>query len=123
MPRFAILKIRLILRGYYHEKAHFIYSDNRPFGPICCPRIGMEKTCSSCGWIKSDLTLKDRKWNCSSCGIVHDRDLNAAHNIKSFGLRDQLFLGTGRSEMKPLENTLCDQGSMKEEIQGLKTLG
>jgi putative transposase len=44
------------------------------------------KTCSSCGHIKDDLTLSDRDWTCKSCGIVHDRDLNAAINIKNFGL-------------------------------------
>jgi putative transposase len=43
------------------------------------------KTCSECGWIKRDLTLKDRTWTCE-CGAVHDRDVNAAKNIKSFAL-------------------------------------
>ncbi len=76
------------------------------------------KMCSSCGWIKSDLTLKDKKWKCEDCGIFHDRDINASKNILNFGLRDQLFLGAGRPKVKPLENTLCDQGSMKEETQG-----
>ena len=44
------------------------------------------KTCSVCGWIKKDLTLKDREWKCEKCGTEHDRDLNAAVNIKKFGL-------------------------------------
>ena len=33
-----------------------------------------------CGWVKEDLTLADRVWMCEQCGIVHDRDLNAAIN-------------------------------------------
>ena len=44
------------------------------------------KTCSVCGSIKQDLTLKDREWACDNCGIKHDRDINAAINIKKFGI-------------------------------------
>jgi putative transposase len=45
------------------------------------------KTCSTCGTIKEDLTLADREWTCGRCGTAHDRDLNAAKNIKAFGLK------------------------------------
>ena len=45
------------------------------------------KTCSCCGSIKKDLTLKDREYICSSCGLVIDRDYNASLNILSEGLR------------------------------------
>jgi putative transposase len=45
------------------------------------------KTCNSCNYIKQDLTLKDRKWTCSKCQTIHDRDLNAAINIKKQGLK------------------------------------
>lgn len=44
------------------------------------------KTCSSCGYIKQDLTLSDREWICERCGSSHDRDVNAAKNIKKYGL-------------------------------------
>lgn len=40
------------------------------------------KTCSECGWVKHDLTLKDREFRCEDCGIVLDRDLNAARNLQ-----------------------------------------
>lgn len=43
------------------------------------------KRCSDCGMINDFLTLADREWMCS-CGAHHDRDLNAAKNIKFFGL-------------------------------------
>jgi len=45
------------------------------------------KTCCVCGTIKDDLTLKDREWTCEGCGTHHDRDWNAAINIKNEGLR------------------------------------
>lgn len=39
------------------------------------------KTCSECGAIKKDLKLSDRTYICSECGMVLDRDLNAAINL------------------------------------------
>ena len=39
------------------------------------------KTCSGCGWIHEDLTLTDRIFTCQQCGVVLDRDENAALNL------------------------------------------
>lgn len=44
------------------------------------------KMCS-CGEINNELTLKEREWTCVHCGSVHNRDVLAANNIKTFGLR------------------------------------
>jgi len=41
------------------------------------------KTCHVCGYRNENLKLKDRSWQCI-CGKIHDRDLNAALNIKKF---------------------------------------
>lgn len=43
------------------------------------------KMCHDCGYVNQDLTLSDRVWICESCGISHDRDINAAINIKNEG--------------------------------------
>jgi putative transposase len=40
------------------------------------------KRCSGCGWIDADLTLSDRTYSCEQCGLVLDRDLNAAINLE-----------------------------------------
>ncbi|GAX08029.1 transposase [Secundilactobacillus silagincola] len=37
--------------------------------------------CSSCGYDDGRHTLDIRQWTCPSCGINHDRDINAAMNI------------------------------------------
>ena len=49
--------------------------------------LTLSKTCSNCGNIKKDLTLKERVVNCSACGRKIDRDYNAALNILREGLR------------------------------------
>lgn len=43
------------------------------------------KTCNNCGYIKQDLTLKDRNWICPKCHTEVDRDYNAALNILKQG--------------------------------------
>jgi putative transposase len=45
------------------------------------------KTCSRCDWIHDDLTLAERVFVCHECGLVMDRDHNAALNIRKEALR------------------------------------
>ena len=44
------------------------------------------KRCSGCGHTLSSLPLSIRQWDCPECGMSHDRDINAATNIKAAGL-------------------------------------
>ena len=69
------------------------------------------KTCSHCGHVYRQLTLKDREWTCPVCGTHHDRDLNAAVNIKHFGLSEQKSVPLVRGEFKPVEQSLMDDRS------------
>ncbi|HET6187858.1 MAG TPA: IS607 family element RNA-guided endonuclease TnpB [Trebonia sp.] len=45
------------------------------------------KTCSGCGAVKAKLLLSERTYACTSCGMVADRDLNAARNLAEYGNR------------------------------------
>lgn len=47
------------------------------------------KRCNSCGNINKELKLSDRTWTCKKCSVTHDRDVNAALNIKDYGLGQQ----------------------------------
>jgi putative transposase len=55
------------------------------------------KLCGACGTVNQSLTLNDRNWTCS-CGAAHDRDLNAARNIKKEGLVQISIVAVGHSE-------------------------
>ncbi|MCR4911221.1 MAG: transposase [Bacilli bacterium] len=43
--------------------------------------------CSECGYRKTDLALENKTWICPNCGVKHNRDHNAAVNIKKEGIR------------------------------------
>lgn len=72
------------------------------------------KTCSVCGWKYKDLKLRERSWVCPECGTHHDRDMNAAINIREFGLKALLL---EREEVKPVECPLVDDRSSEPKKQ------
>lgn len=39
------------------------------------------KTCSGCGAVKAKLLLSEREYVCKTCGLIMDRDANAARNL------------------------------------------
>ena len=81
------------------------------------------KTCGKCGYVYKGLKLNERNWTCPECGTHHDRDFNAACNIKEFGLK---ALPTERGKVKPVDCPLVDdrprvlksRGRMKQEKRG-----
>lgn len=76
------------------------------------------KTCSTCGNINQSLELKDREWTCEACLTIHDRDINAAVNIKNFAfVRD---IGRNPPELTLVElnkiHAKAGDSTMKQEI-------
>lgn len=74
------------------------------------------KLCHVCGTINKDLTLSQREWVCGSCNTVLDRDLNAAMNIKTFGLARY---ATGPERPVGLGEMPSLEGSMNREANRL----
>ena len=68
------------------------------------PWYPSSKTCSGCGRVESDLKLSDRVFRCE-CGLVIDRDLNAAINLRN------LILPRVTREVTPVEIPGWDRGS------------
>ena len=75
------------------------------------------KTCSKCGYVHKNLQLSDRTFVCPSCGFEIDRDHNAGINLKNYGLKE---LGLGQPEIKPVETSMHEVESVKQEA--LKSL-
>ncbi|MGB7273935.1 MAG: RNA-guided endonuclease TnpB family protein [Geitlerinemataceae cyanobacterium] len=56
------------------------------------------KRCSNCGYVVEKMPLDIRQWKCPSCGITHDRDVNASVNILAAGLAVSVCGATVRPE-------------------------
>ena len=50
------------------------------------PWFPSSKTCSNCGQVLEKLDLSMREWTCEGCQATHDRDVNAAKNIRIKGI-------------------------------------
>ena len=77
------------------------------------------KTCNSCETINRDLKLKDRIFECPSCGYIEDRDLNAAYN-----LRDQYPEFRGNLRLRSVKQTIvatAKSDTMKQELTNSKS--
>ncbi|MFB2980897.1 RNA-guided endonuclease InsQ/TnpB family protein [Microseira sp. BLCC-F43] len=75
------------------------------------------KMCSCCGYVMENLPLDVREWSCPSCGIHHDRDGNAALNIRNEGIRI-LTVGGGNPVSA---NGACVRPDSRE-VKGLRAV-
>ena len=76
------------------------------------------KLCNCCGYKNTELELKDRTWLCPECNILHDRDINAAINIKNEGYKIKIGLSSPElmhQEIKPVGH----RGMMKENVKNM----
>ena len=72
------------------------------------------KTCSECGHKLEELPLAVREWTCPVCGSIHDRDVNAAINLKNMAVSSTVSAcgedGSGRRR-----KTAVKLASVKQE--------
>ena len=71
--------------GFYEFRRQLTYKTQWEGGTLLiAPRFyPSSKTCAGCGHKLDELPLSVREWQCPSCETVHDRDHNAALNLKS----------------------------------------
>lgn len=90
------IKLKIVYKSKLYEN-EIIFADR--FYPS-------SKLCSNCGFKKEDLKLSDRIYNCNSCGMKMDRDLNASFNLKN-------LIPKARGKFKPADHS---KSGRKQEI-------
>ena len=87
------------------------------------------KTCSGCGAAKATLPLSERSYDCEPCGLVLDRDLNAARNLAALAVKhdvagsgpetengggaDRKTRASGQVAVKPQPRTTTEVGKTR----------
>jgi putative transposase len=59
------------------------------------------KTCSGCGAVKAKLALSERTYLCDACGLVADRDVNAARNLLKLAASGAESLNAREGAVRP----------------------
>ena len=86
------------------------------------PEAGTSRMCSACGAASGPRGIEGlavRQWTCGSCGASHDRDVNAARNIRARGLAilAQQFAAAG--EAKAVEAAVNEIGGQHDRSVGV----
>ena len=83
------------------------------------------KTCSSCGSKYKELKLSEREWTCGFCGTKHDRDLNAAINLKNWPVehrfQDVENSSVDERSKDPKKHLVCETLKKKGSLEILET--
>lgn len=73
------------------------------------------KTCSACRHKLEALPLSVREWTCPACGVVHDRDVNAAINLKNMAVSSTVA-ACGEEGSGPTRKRRVKPASAKQEV-------
>ena len=81
------------------------------------------KICHCCDYRMNYMGLEIRNWTCPKCSTKHDRDINAAINIKNEGLRllDQGTVGNTETEGTLVPSMPVENPTMDERLLDLKS--
>lgn len=81
------------------------------------------KLCSNCGYRMKYMGLEVREWSCLMCHSEHDRDINAAINIKNEGLRllDKGTVGNTETEGTKVPSMPVENPTMDESLLDIKS--
>jgi putative transposase len=77
------------------------------------------KTCSACGWRTPSLPLSARTFDCAQCGLIVDRDVNAARNLAKVAIvASAAEMKNGRGGAVRPSSACSDDGSFAEASTG-----
>jgi putative transposase len=125
------LDIKGMLRGPYHlnrsihdvgwgEFKRMLEYKTKWYGStlVVAPRYyPSSKKCSHCDFLNKEMPLSVRDWQCKSCNSLHDRDVNAAKNLRSYytGSSPGIY-ACGDSSGGGTGNWSTSHESMKQEL-------
>ncbi|MFC9896176.1 IS607 family element RNA-guided endonuclease TnpB [Nocardia sp. NPDC127579] len=105
--------------GWAEIRRQLTYKTERTGGRLIVADrwFASSKTCSGCSTVKAKLTLSERSYACTACGIVLDRDENAALNLAALAadtaqlVREQ----PDRTDVRPATPASSAIGPLREE--------
>ncbi|MCX5441441.1 RNA-guided endonuclease TnpB family protein [Streptomyces sp. NBC_00063] len=77
------------------------------------------RTCSACGHLDGPKPLSVREWTCPACDTLHDRDINAAKNVKAAGQCGSSLRSVGKT--KPPASSGARHDVKKQEATESRT--
>jgi putative transposase len=108
--------------GFHEFRRQIIYKTARRGGMLIVADrwYASSKLCSNCGYKLASLDLGTRQWTCPACQVVHDRDVNAAINLRGLAVSSTVIAcgGTGADLACKRKMKLVP---VKQESNGKKT--
>jgi putative transposase len=108
--------------GFHEFKRQLIYKTARRGGLLILADrwYASSRLCSNCGYKLASLDLGTRQWACPACHVHHDRDVNAAINLRGLAVSSTV-IACGEVGSDPACKRKVKLVSAKQESNGKKT--
>jgi putative transposase len=85
--------------GFHEFKRQLIYKTAHRGGLLIVANrwYASSKLCSNCGYKLASLDLGTRQWTCPACHVHHDRDVNAAINLRGLAVSSTIIACGGKA--------------------------
>jgi putative transposase len=109
--------------GFYELRRQLVYKAARRGGQVVVADrwYPSSKLCSSCGYKLESLALGTRHWSCPICAAEHDRDVNAATNLKNIAV-SSIATACGGEGAGPACKRRVKPAPVKQESSGKAAL-
>jgi putative transposase len=110
--------------GFYEFRRQLEYKAHRRGGIVVVADrwFASSKICSCCGYKLDELPLSVREWVCPKCHTRHDRDHNAAMNLKNIAVSSTV-LACGEEGSGFVRKNKVKPTSVKQEVNSIATYG
>ena len=108
--------------GFFEFKRQLLYKSEMRGGQVIIADrwFASSKLCPCCGYKHEDLSLSTREWQCPVCHSPHDRDINAAINLRNYAVSSTVS-ACGEESAGCVGNNTVKLASVKQEINAKDT--